>query len=116
MQIGEIDRRITIEMPSYLSGGSSNDYGEQPLATWNTYRTVRDNARWEGGRKKEESDKVNAKKKLIFTVRNIGFTSTDYTELVGYRVDYDTTNYYIRVVRRIDGREQFLELETELKQ
>mgnify|MGYP000005623752 CR=1 FL=1 len=116
MQIGELDRRITIEMPSYLSGGSSNDYGEQPLATWTTYRTVWANARWEGGSNKDESDKVTATTKLIFTVRNIGFTSTDYTELVGYRVDYDTTNYYIRVVRRIDGREQFLELETELKQ
>jgi len=105
MQTGELDRRIALESPVK----TANTYGEQVL-TWATYKTVWAKAVWDGGMEKEESDKLTATTKVVFTVRNI-----DNVVDVEYRVLYDSKYYYIKVIRQIDGREMFLELETELK-
>jgi len=105
MQIGELDRRITLE--SVVK--TTNDYGEEVLS-WNTYLTVWAAVEWNGGMENEESDKITATSKVVFTVRNIG-NAVDET----YRILYKTKYYYIQAINEIDGREMFLELLTEQK-
>ena len=118
MQIGDLDRRIILEHNLFQVVGDAavNTYGEQITYAWSTFATVWAHIDWEGGSSKDESDKVTATTKVIFTIRAIGWTSAQYSKFTGYRVSWDSQSYYIRVVRRVDGRQQFLELETELVQ
>ena len=118
MQIGDLDRRIILEHNIFQVVGdlAVNNYGEQITYAWSTFATVWAHIDWEGGSSKDESDKVTATTKAIFTIRDIGWSSAQYSKFTGYRVSWDSQYYYIRVVRRVDGRQQFLELETELVQ
>ena len=103
MQIGQLDRRIVLESPTLVA----NSYGEETI-TWSDYLTVWAMVEWKGGSEKEESDKLTAKSKVVFTVRNLG-NLVDET----YRILYKTKYYYIQAINEIDGREMFLELLTE---
>jgi len=105
MQIGQLDRRIVLERPTLVA----NSYGEETI-TWSDYLTVWAMVEWKGGSEKEESDKLTAKSKVVFTVRNLG-NLVDET----YRILYKTKYYYIQAINEIDGREMFLELLTEEK-
>ena len=118
MQIGDLDRRIIIQQNVFQLMGDAgiNNYGEQVTYVWATLATVWAHIDWEGGSSKDERDKVTATTKAIFTIRDIGWSSAQYNDFTGYRVSWDSQYYYIRVVRRVDGRQQFLELETELVQ
>ena len=103
MQIGKLDRRVVLESPTRVT----NSYGEETLV-WGEYREVWAMVEWNGGDEKEESDKITAKTKNTFTIRNIDIT-VDET----YRILYKTKYYYIQAINEIDGREMFLELLTE---
>lgn len=105
MEIGQLDRRIALERPSLVS----NSYGEETI-TWVSYLTVWAHLDWKGGMEREESDKLTATTKVVFTVRNLG-NDVDET----YRVLYKSKYYYIQAINEIDGREMFLELLTEEK-
>ena len=105
MQVGELDRRIVLEQPTK----TPNNYGEEVLS-WSTYRTVWAHMLWKGGSEKEELQRITATSKVIFTIRNLDVAVTNE-----YRINYDSKYYYINVINEVDGREAFLELETEQK-
>tara|TARA_R100001244_G_scaffold42085_2_gene38080 strand:- start:6235 stop:6555 length:321 start_codon:yes stop_codon:yes gene_type:complete len=105
MQIGSLDRRIVIEEPST----SPDDFGEL-IITWSTYKTLWANINWKGGNEKEELQRITATSKVVFTIRNLDIAVTEMM-----RVSYDSKYYYIKVINEIDGRDAFLELETEQK-
>ena len=106
MQIGELDRRIELQNPTQ----TTNSYGEV-TQTWSAYKTVWSHVNWEGGSRDEESSVITAMTKVVFTIRNIdlnGLTSKT-------RIKFNNKYYFIHVLKQIDGREQFIELETEEK-
>tara|TARA_R110002051_G_scaffold280089_1_gene341630 strand:+ start:6516 stop:6836 length:321 start_codon:yes stop_codon:yes gene_type:complete len=105
MQIGSLDRRIVIEEPST----SPDDFGEL-IITWSTYRTVWADVNWKGGNEREELQRITATSKVVFTIRNLSIAVTEMM-----RINYDSKYYYIKVINEIDGRDAFLELETEQK-
>lgn len=103
MNIGELDRRIVIESPER----SRDEYGEE-LLTWSTYRTVWAKVDWNGGNEKEELQRITAMAKVIFFIRNLDIAITK-----NLRILYQSKYYYVKVVNEIEGREAFLEIETE---
>ena len=105
MQIGDLDRRIVLEAPTKVS----NTYGEETL-TWATYRTVWAKVDWKGGSEKVEKEKITATSKVLFYIRNLDISINEE-----YRISYDSKYYYINVINEIDGRDRFLELETDNK-
>ena len=105
MQIGDLDRRVIIEVPTK----TTNSYGEETLE-FSTYRTVWAKMEWKGGSEKEETQRITATTKLVFTVRNLDISINEQN-----RINYDGEYYYIKVINEIEGREKFLELETTAK-
>jgi len=105
MQIGDLDRRIRIEVPTK----TANSYGEETLS-WGAYRSVWAKIEWRGGSEKEETQRITATSKLVFTIRNLDISINEQN-----RIDYNSKYYYIKVINEIEGRESFLELETEQK-
>jgi len=105
MQIGKLDRRIILQIPIK----TANDYGEEVIS-WGLGLTVWANVEWTGGMENEESNKLTATSKVMFTIRNIG-NAVDPT----YRIIYKLKYYYIQAINEVDGREMFLELLTEQK-
>ena len=105
MQIGKLDRRIILQNPTK----TANAYGEEVIS-WSNYLIVWANVEWKGGMENEESDKLTATSKVMFTIRNIG-NAVD----TNYRILYKLNYYYIQAINEIDGREMFLELLTEQK-
>jgi SPP1 family predicted phage head-tail adaptor len=105
MQIGDLDRRIRIEVPTK----TANSYGEETLS-WGAYRNVWAKMEWKGGSEKEETQRITATSKLVFTIRNLDISINEQN-----RINYDGKSYYIKVINEIEGRESFLELETEQK-
>ncbi len=105
LKIGDLDRRIIIERPTPVI----NKYGERTF-TWATLYTVWAKIDWKRSNRKEESQELVQTTDLTFFIRNIG------VEIVGdYRVNYDSKYYYIHGVKEVDGRKEFIELETKLK-
>jgi|TARA_R100000084_G_scaffold107957_1_gene69358 SPP1 family predicted phage head-tail adaptor len=113
MQIGELDRRITIQ--SYSA--SQDAYGEA-IKTWSNLISLWANVNFKGGSTKDIAERVTATSKVIFTIRNYGSTVDTINESM--RVKYKdrgvAKHYYINVINEIDGRDGFLELETEQKE
>ncbi len=105
LKIGELDRRIIIESPS----SSQNAYGEKTF-TWATAYTVWAKINWRKSNRKEESQELVQVSDLTFYIRNIGVII-----LGTYRINYDSNYYYIHGIKEVDGRNQFLELETQLR-
>lgn len=103
MQIGELDRRVTIENYS----ASTNTYGEQ-IESWSTYRTVWAKIDFNGGNVKDEFEKLTGIAKVVF-VRNLDIANLTTKS----RINYDSKTYYVQAVNEIEGREKFLELITE---
>lgn len=104
MQIGELDRRVTIENYS----ASTNTYGEQ-IESWSTYRTVWAKIDFNGGNVKDEFEKLTGIAKVVFFVRNLDIANLTTKS----RINYDSKTYYVQAVNEIEGREKFLELITE---
>ncbi len=105
LAIGELDRRIEITSPSY----SRNKYGEE-TKIYSTLYTVWAKMEWKKSDRKEESQEQVQRTDLVFYVRNLGI------DILGtYRIEYDSKTYIINGIKEIDGRDQFLEIETKLK-
>jgi len=105
LSIGQLDRRITITSPTYVT----NKYGEE-TKTYATVYTLWAKVDWKSSNRKEESQEQVNRTDLVFYVRNLGVEIK-----TTYRVEYNSETYIIHGIKQIDGREQFLELETRIK-
>ena len=105
LSIGQLDRRIKILSPTY----TRNKYGEE-TKTYATLYTLWAKADWDSSNRKEESQEQVNRTDLVFYVRNLGVDIK-----TTYRVEFETETYIIHGIKQIDGREQFLELETRIK-
>jgi len=105
LSIGQLDRRIKILSPTY----TRNKYGEE-TKTYATLYTLWAKADWDSSNRKEESQEQVNRTDLVFYVRNLGVEIK-----TTYRVEYNSETYIIHGIKQIDGREQFLELETRIK-
>jgi len=106
LSIGQLDRRIEVKAPTY----TIDDYGEATKNYDDTLYTLWAHADWKASRRKEESQEQVQGTDLVFYVRNLGITI-----LGTYRIEYDSKTYIIHGIKEIDGREQFLEIETKVK-
>lgn len=105
LSIGQLDRRIEIMEPVYVT----NKYGEE-TKTFALKYTLWAKADWKTSNRKEESQEQVQKTDLVFYVRNLGIT------LLGtYRIEYNNKTYIIHGIKEIEGREQFFEIETRIK-
>ena len=105
LSIGQLDRRIEVKSPTY----TTDRYGAE-TKVYATLYSLWAHADWKASRRKEESQENVQGTDLVFYVRNLGVTI-----LGTYRIVYDEKTYIIHGVKEIDGREQFLEIETKLK-
>ena len=105
LSIGQLDRRIEIQSPTY----STNTYGER-TKVYSTIYTLWSHLSWKSSKRKEESQEQVQGTDVVFYIRNLGVTI-----LGTYRIEYDSKTYIIHGIKEIDGREQFLELATKLK-
>ncbi len=105
LSIGQFDRRIEIQSPTY----STNTYGER-TKVYATIYTLWSHLSWKSSKRKEESQEQVQGTDVVFYIRNLGVTI-----LGTYRIEYDSKTYIIHGIKEIDGREQFLELATKLK-
>ena len=105
LSIGQLDRRIEVKSPTY----TTDRYGAE-TKIYATLYTLWAHLDWKSSRRKEESQEQVQGTDVVFYVRNLGIdiTGTD-------RIVYDTKTYIIHGIKEIDGREQFLEIETKLK-
>ena len=105
LSIGQLDRRIVVQSPTY----TSNSYGEETKVYATAY-TLWAHTDWKASKRKEESQEQVQGTDVIFYVRNLG------VDILGtYRIEYDSKTYIIHGIKEIDGREKFLEIETKLK-
>ena len=118
MTIGELDRRITIELPVL----SINTYGESVKDEWQTVRTVWAKVEWKGGSEGEDSDKITATTKVNFYIRNLDmddFLDGTNAPTMKHRINFTPQGsakyYYIHNIEQIEGRESFLKIITEEK-
>lgn len=105
LSIGQLDRRIDILSPTY----TQNKYGEE-TKTYATLYTLWAKVDWDSSNRKEESQEQTNRTDVIFYVRNLGIGIKTV-----YRVKFESETYIIHGIKQIDGREQFLELETRIK-
>ena len=105
LSIGQLDRRIKILEPTYLI----NKYGEE-TKTFVLKYTLWARSDWKTSNRKEESQEQVQKTDLVFYVRNLGITI-----LWTYRIEFESKTYIIHGIKEIEGREQFFELETRIK-
>ena len=105
LSIGQLDRRIEVKSPTY----TTDRYGEE-TKVYATEYTLWAHADWKASRRKEESQEQVQGTNLFFYVRNLGVTI-----LGTYRIEYDNKIYIIHGIKEIEGREQFFELETRIK-
>ena len=105
LSIGQLDRRIKISSPTY----TTNKYREE-TKTYALLYTLWAHVDWKSSNRKEESQEQVNKTDVVFYIRNLGVTI-----LTTYRIKFDDEEYIIHGIKQIDGREQFLELETRIK-
>ena len=104
MQIGHLDRRVTLQNYSTTRNG----YGEL-IESYSDYRTVWAKVDFTGGSQSDEFDRITAISKVKFFIRNLDLANlTEKT-----RISYDSKLYYIQAINEIEGRESFLEIITE---
>ena len=105
LSIGQLDRRIEVKSPTY----TTDRYGAE-TKVYATLYTLWAKADWDSSNRKEESQEQTNRTDVVFYVRNLGVEI-----LTTYRVEYNSETYIIHGIKQIDGREQFLELETRIK-
>ena len=101
MQIGELDRRITIQE----STATTDSYGEETLV-WSTYRKVWAKLGYVSGNETFEADQKTAIRTEKFFVRY----DSCITEKM--RISWDSGYYDIRAIEQL-GREKYLVLKCE---
>ena len=118
MTIGELDRRITIELPAT----SINTYGESVKYEWQTVRTVWAKVEWKGGNEGEDSDKITATTFVNFYIRNLDlatFLNGDDAPTMEHRINFmpqkQIKYYYLETIEQIEGRDRFLKIMTKEK-
>ena len=106
MNIGGLDRRITIQSPTL----TSNLYGER-LESWGTFATC-----WAQIERKPAAVEQNSGEQIVSVnkvVFNIRYSSTTKSTRAGYRINYDSKNYNILGVHEV-GRQERIRLITEI--
>ena len=103
MQIGDLDRRITIQQ----STTTTNNYGEK-VDSWATYRKVWGMLSYERGDEQFEAKQKTAVRVVKWTVRY----DSSITEKM--RISWDSGIYDIRSIEQI-SREKYLVLKCERK-
>ena len=107
MIIGQLDRRVSI----YSVATSANIYGEL-TRTYNLFREVWAYVEWKGGDEgTDQSEKITGMTKLHIYIRNLDMGSLSLQS----RIDYDSKEYFPKVINQIDGRDAFLEIICENK-
>ena len=108
MNIGGLDRRITLERPASVT----NDYGEK-VVTWTSYATI-----WASiDRKPGATERVSGEQVLSFqqVIFNIRYSATVKILEASHRVSYDSKVYNVLGVQEV-GRADQLRIVTELQQ
>jgi SPP1 family predicted phage head-tail adaptor len=96
LQIGKLDRRITIQQ---LTKGVGEDYGE-PTETWSDWVTVWANVYSGAGREFEQARQVNAEIDTQFQIRwRPGILAT-------MRILYDGRYYDIQRIQEVGRRDR----------
>lgn len=106
MNIGGLDRRITIQSPAAMA----NAYGENIVA-WQTFATC-----WAQIERKPAAIEENSGEQIVSVnkvVFNIRYSSTTKATKSGYRINYDSKNYNILGVHEV-GRQERIRLITEI--
>ena len=122
MTIGELDRRIDLEYPQFLT----DNYGGHRVDSYYNYRTVWAKVDWRGGDEKNQTDKITAITKVDFYIRNLdlddfisGTVSSASIPTMSWRVKYTDGGsdkyYYIHNIEQIEGRDAFIKIITEEK-
>ena len=107
MTIGELDRRVIIETVNT----SANSYGEL-TRSYSAFRTVWAAIEWKGGSEgTDQSEKITGMTKLHVYIRNLDMGNLTLQS----RIDYDSKQYFPKVINQIDGRDAFLEIICENK-
>ena len=108
MNIGALDRRITLQRPNSIG----NDYGEK-VVTWLTYATI-----WAAiDRKPSATERVSGEQMLSFqqVVFMIRYSTTVNILEASHRVAYDGKVYNVLGVQEV-GRQEQLRVITELRE
>ena len=106
MNIGGLDRRITIQRPTL----SANAYGEQE-ESWATYITC-----WAQIERKPAAVEQNSGEQIVSVnkvVFNIRYSNDSKDTKAGYRISYDSKFYNILGVHEV-GRNERIRLITEI--
>jgi SPP1 family predicted phage head-tail adaptor len=102
MKIGELDRRIIIEVSTPTR---DTDGGE--IQSWATFSTVWANVDFGTGKEEFEAERLTAIDKTKFTIRYLSGVTKEM------RINFDSKYYNIRSVKQGGMRKEFLELLTE---
>ncbi len=119
MNIGELDRRITIQEPRTVE----NTYGEWALNGYIDVRVVWAKVDWVGGSELDEVDKKTAITKVDFYIRNLDladFLNGTNAPTMAHRIAFVSQNlverfYYLESIEQIEGRKEFLKITTREK-
>tara|TARA_R110002051_G_scaffold7342_1_gene33712 strand:- start:546 stop:887 length:342 start_codon:yes stop_codon:yes gene_type:complete len=109
LSIGQLDRRILILSPTF----TTDRYGEE-IKTYATIYTLWAKVDWKTSDRKEESQEQVQSTDVVFYVRNLGIT-IESNYVIFFPTSASGQTYIIHGIKQIDGREQFLEIETKLK-
>ncbi len=104
MNIGQLDRRITIEQASE----SQSDFGDMTIS-WSTLRSVWTHIFYKSGNEKEQGSRMTDITEIIFTIRY----ASDVTQQM--RISFDSNTYYIDEVLH-HGRKKWTQLKAKIKQ
>ena len=106
MTIGELDRRIALDYPTY----STNDYGEVFISDYSDFRTVWAKVEWIGGSETDETDKITGTAKVNFYIRNLDlddFLDGTSAPTMGHRINFGKY-YYLHNVEQIEANRFYL--------
>jgi len=107
MTIGELDRRVSI----YTVATTANNYGELTRA-YSLFREVWAKIEWKGGSEgTDQSEKITGMTKIHVYIRNLDMGNLTLQS----KINYNTKEYFPKVINEIDGRDAFLEIICENK-
>ena len=104
MNIGQLDRRITIEQPSE----TQSDFGGMSIS-WSTLSNVWAHVFYKSGSEKEQAGRMTDVTEIIFTIR---YNSNVNQHM---RINWEDTHYFIDEVLH-HGRKKWTQLKTKIKQ
>ena len=122
MLIGELDRRISLEYPTF----AVTDYGDVAVDGWTEWREVWAKIEWNGGSETDETDKITAITKVNFFIRNLdlmyfisGTAAGDDNPTMSWRIAYTDgglkKHYHIHNIEQIEGRDALMKIITKEK-